>query len=70
MQTKDELSSVNPADVVSRCATKGCPKSFQGKMPAGWLRLTPDSSRALGECLTAAGRHMFLCPQHAFDAGR
>jgi hypothetical protein len=72
MQTDNELSSVNPADIVRRCAGKNCAKSFQGKLPAGWERLKPDAARRLNERLTASERHTVLCPRHAFelDAGR
>jgi hypothetical protein len=70
MQTDSERSSVNPADVVRRCASKGCAKSFQGRMPAGWEKLTPDAGRRLGQRLTVSERHTVLCPKHAFDAGR
>ena len=68
MDTGNELSCANPADIVRRCASKGCAKSFQGKMPPGWERLTPDSK--LGERYAATRHHTVLCPQHAFDAGR
>ena len=72
MQTNTELGGVNPADVVRRCGGKGCDKSFQGNMPAGWERLRPDASRKLGERLTLSQGHTVLCPKHAYerDVGR
>jgi hypothetical protein len=60
-----ELSAVNPADVVTRCAGKGCDKTFQGKMPGGWERLVPDARSKLAELDTASERHTVLCPKHA-----
>jgi hypothetical protein len=67
-----ELSGVNPADVVRRCAGKRCDKSFQGRLPAGWERLRPDALRRLAERVTASERHTVLCPEHAqqLDVGR
>jgi hypothetical protein len=72
MQTNTELGGVNPADFVRRCAGNDCDKSFQGNMPAGWERLTPNASRKLGERLTLSEGHAVLCPKHAYgrDVGR
>ena len=67
-----ELSGVNPADVVRRCAGKRCDKSFQGRLPAGWERLRPDALRRLAERVTTSERPTVLCPEHAqqLDVGR
>jgi hypothetical protein len=64
MLTNTDLAGVNPADVVRRCASKGCDKSFQGKLPAGWQRLSPNAGRKLAEFLTISERHTALCPKH------
>ncbi len=61
MIASDELSGVNAADVVRRCAGKKCDKSFQGKLPAEWKRLAPDAGHRLGE----PARPTVLCPKHA-----
>ena len=61
MIAKDDLSGVNPADQVRRCAGKKCDKSFQGTMPAGWKRLAPDAGHRLSE----PERPTVLCPKHA-----
>ena len=66
----NQLSGVNPADVVTRCAWKGCDKGFQGRMPTGWAQ---HPMRSLGAALTKFLRdpsdqsHAALCPKHAPD---
>jgi hypothetical protein len=53
--------SVNPADLVRRCASETCHKSFQGNMPSGWERLGVKAGRTL----SASDTNIVLCPKHA-----
>jgi hypothetical protein len=66
----NEFGGVNPADVVTRCAWKGCDKGFQGRMPSQWSR---HPMRSLGAAITKVLKgpsdqhYAAVCPKHAPD---